>query len=543
MQIFAMERFRSPAFALEKEMRFTLKLSKDRNMSRHFGALTILVLSILLRIPAFFQEKGPYLFCDEQIYTFEALRMFELGTWITTEFKAGGINVYTILPLLHIANFFGLAPNSTNVIDIARVFQTLIIGGSTSVFIYLSAKKLFKSEAYGYVAGILFILSPGLYAYSRFAYPDHFIYFFSAGVLYFLIRYLDYNFKTDLILAAVFASLAFSVKYSGIFLFVPIILSAYLVARPKDKLLSRLKNSLLNLGWPLTIASFTLLVTNISALLQPKLFIAGVLSNAENYNNFSGRFYENVVYYLIASYGISFGLLSFPFILMGLLVQYRNNWNVFLILVSFPLALMFYLSTYGLALNRNISIVLPFIVIPLTASIKYLMFKFVHGGFKVRLIVSCAMILVIGFGTGQFLYSLKKDFNNKDSSALAHNWIDENLDRTAIIGINSACNGDSPAQNLGFETVYDPEISQQLSIYVLTSYWDHPFIPYYRDSRPYWLELDQKYIHFYHFSDKRIMVFPKNKPSIEELVPMGYVLEKSFESNGPDILILRKVTD
>jgi 4-amino-4-deoxy-L-arabinose transferase-like glycosyltransferase len=137
-------------------------------------------------MPAFFQERPPYIFCDEQIYPWEALRMFELGIWITSEFKAGGLNVYTLLPFLHVADFFEFAPNSTNVIDLARSIQTVIIGGSTSVFIYLSGKKLFKSESYGYVSGIFFIVSPGFYAYSRFAYPDHFIYFFRLEFYIFL---------------------------------------------------------------------------------------------------------------------------------------------------------------------------------------------------------------------------------------------------------------------------------------------------------------------------------------------------------------------
>jgi len=468
--------------------------------------------------------------------------MFELGIWITSEFKAGGLNVYTILPFLHVADFFGFAPNSTNVIDIARSIQTVIIGGSTSVFIYLSGKKLFKGEAYGYVSGILFIVSPGFYAYSRFAYPDHFIYFFSAGVLYFLIRYLDNKLKTDLILAAVFASLALSVKYTGVFLFVPIIIATYLGTAPKANSLSRLKNGLLSLGWPIAISGFIFILINLSALLQPKLFINGILFNSSNYNNFSGQFFENLTYYFIASYGISFGLLGSPLILMGLFDQFKKNWGVFLILVSFPMTFMFYLSTFGLSLNRNISIALPFLIIPLVASIKLLVNKFATGGFKVRLFVSFILIFAIGFGTGQFFYSLYRDFH-KDSSVLANKWIGENLDGFAVIGINSGCSGESPADGFGFETVHDPEISQNLSIYVLNSYWDNPFSPYYRDSRPYWLELDQKYIHFYHFNDKRIAVFPKNRIIIERLVPAGYVLEKIFSSNGPDIIIIRKETE
>ena len=123
---------------------------------------------------------------------------------------------------------------------------------------------------------------------------------------------------------------------------------------------------------------------------------------------------------------------------------------------------------------------------------------------------------------------------------MAHNWIDENVDKSVTVGINSGCSGESPADGLGIKTVNDPEISQNLPIYVLNSYWDHPFIPFYRDSRPYWLELDQKYIHFYHFNDKRIVFFPEEEISIQRLVPSGYALEKIFTSNGPDIIIIRK---
>jgi hypothetical protein len=343
-------------------------------------------------------------------------------------------------------------------------------------------------------------------------------------------------------LAAVFASLALSVKYTGIFLFVPIIIATYLGSAPKAKPFSRLRSGLMNLVFPLGIAVSILMVVNLSALLEFELFKEAIIFNSNNYGNFSGGFVSNLTYYLVTSYGISFGLLSLPLILMGLFHQYKKNSELFLVLVSFPMTLMLYLSTLGLALNRNISITLPFIVVSLTAAIKLLVSKFANGGFKVRIVVSTFIALVVGFGAGQFFYSLHRDFQ-KDSSILAHNWIGQNLNRSMIIGINSGCSGESPADGLGFVTVNDPEISQRLPIYVLNAYWENPFTPYYRDSRPFWLELDQKYIHFYHFADRRMIVSPIDKSSFEELVPVGYVLEESFTSNGPDILILRRITE
>ncbi len=433
----------------------------------------------------------------------------------------------------------GVTPNTNNVVDIARTIQPIIIGGSTSVLIYLSSKKIFKSEIYGYLSAILFAVSPGVYAYSRFAYPDHYVYFFSAAVMYFLIRYLDNQLKKDLVLAAVFTSLAFSVKYSGIFLLVPVMVATHFGVTSNANRLSRLKISLLDARWPLAFACLAFFIVNLSAFLQPKLFIDGLLFNSSNYASFSGGFFENFVYYFIILCGISFGMLSLPFLLMGWFELYRKNIEIFVVLISFPLALMLYLSTLGLALNRNMSIALPFVVIPLTAAIKFLVNGFKAQNRTRRITVSLAISLVIGAGALQFSQSFQRDFQS-DSRVVAHKWIDENLDRELIIGTNEFCSGHSPAHGLGFETIQDASFSKNLPLYVVNSYWNSPFDPYYKEATPYWLELDQKYIHFYHFNDTKVSRFARDETRIEDLVPAGYFLVKSFTSNGPDVLILRK---
>ena len=108
-------------------------------------------------------------------------------------------------------------------------------------------------------------------------------------------------------------------------------------------------------------------------------------------------------------------------------------------------------------------------------------------------------------------------------------------------GIQHLCSGESPADGLGFVTVNENETSEVLQIYSLNEYWENPFTSYCKDSRPFWLELDEKYIHFYHFTYKKITFCPHDKARIEELVPEGYILRKSFTANGSDASILRRI--
>ena len=500
--------------------------------------LLIFLLAVLLRVPAFFEERIPYLFCDEYIFPGEALRMFNEGTFITNEFRAGAINSLSILPFLHVANLLGITPDPVNVVLIGRMVQTLLIGGLTSIFLYLTGLKLFSRRIFGILSALVFIISPSVYAYSRFAYPDHYVYFFSAGVLYFLTRYLQGE-RSNFVLssAIVLGALGFSVKYSGLFLAVPIIVAMFIGANTDGRGVNRTRNFGVDLLKLFGLGSITLLIVNYSAVANPRLFMDGLMYNSNNYANFPGTFSGAFSYYFFSAYVISFSFLGVLLISIGHLYVYQKFRSFFWVLISFPLSLMTYLSTLGLVLNRNVSILIPFIVISITAGIKFVTEDFSKK--KISLRVSILSLLVVSTVVCliQLTHSVNRDLK-QDSRILAQRWISENVEKSTTIGTNEFCSGVSPADNAGFTTVLDGNFEQKLPVYVLNSYWHSPLSPYYQNSIPFWLQFDQKYIHFYHFNDREILRLPKIGRNIIDYIPSGYRLEEFISSNGPDIVIV-----
>jgi hypothetical protein len=77
-----------------------------------------------------------------------------------------------------------------------------------------------------------------------------------------------------------------------------------------------------------------------------------------------------------------------------------------------------------------------------------------------------------------------------------------------------------------------------LPVYVFNSYWTGPLSPSYRETKPFWQELEQKQIHFYHFGDRDLLKNSDRSKNLEDYVLKDYKVVKRISEAGPEVVIL-----
>lgn len=335
------------------------------------GNLFILIglfsISICSKIPGFANELPPYVFCDEAMWSGTVERALAAGTLDIDEFRAGGLNVYPVLyPLLAIKDWFHYSLNETQTILLGRFLLTGVLGSSTVFFIYGIAKEITRHRVTGLVAAMLFVISPFTFAVSQYWYPDHYIYFFSAGFLYFYIRTLNSEHSWSLwnwLCLGVFAGLATSVKYTGILLMVivPVLLVIQFFnwKKAKKKIHGSVQKVFINVFFVFFGFVFSILVFNWSAFFHPETFLWGFEFNQSNYSHTSLN-WAGVPFYLSTSFLLTLPPLGVLFFIAGYLELFRLNRPTFYVMICFPIGLILFLGTALTILNRNMSLLFPF---------------------------------------------------------------------------------------------------------------------------------------------------------------------------------------
>jgi 4-amino-4-deoxy-L-arabinose transferase-like glycosyltransferase len=512
--------------------------------------ICILLLAVLSRVPAIFQELPPYLFCDEGLYADEAFVMLQQNRLVTHQFKAGGLNIYLPLFLAKIILIFNNSIFSytnfgyTNFVILGRAIYILLINPLTIIFIYFSAVELFRKKSIGLFAALAFLVSPLLLANSRMWYPDHYIGFFSAGLVYFLIKNYQAPEKIfNYLMIGVFLALTISTKYTGLLL-VPVVGTILLVNLfwSDSSILPRLRFKLLVIVKLLVYAALSaviiLLIVNFSALVVTHLFIRDFNFNIENYGRHGALNWRGVVFYLFVLYYLSlggFGLIAIAFGYKDICTKHPR----LIVLLLAPLGIAAYLGVSGLVLFRNMTIFLPLIFLIAGVGIHRLCQFVISGNGTQKTLAALVLIGIVFSQVPQLALTIKRDFNI-DSRVLAEAWLKKNIPSTSIVGTNDFCSGPSPAKVAGLQTEIDRQMSKNFDYYVFDTYWPSVFDPAYRANKGILQEWDQKYLHYYFFSDVDIFRWKTKPVQTHQLVPPGYQIVQWFKSSGPDVVILKK---
>ncbi len=485
------------------------------------------LLCLILRIPSLRQELPPYLFCDENLYAGEAFALQESGNPVTQIFRAGGLNIYPPFFFSQFLKTIGLDVNNySNFIVLSRIL--MIILSSATVYVLFKIVSLITDNSTAQKLTILaFIFSPYVLSLSRQWYPDHFIVFFVSLFLYYLIRNSNQSFnKHDYLKLNICFALLLSVKYTSL-VFLPLL---WLVVY-RNLLITPLRKRILKVNmWGLTL----FLTINFSIFFHPRKFLTDFLFNLTNYGKSEGIHFAGISYNFIVLFVLVFGILGFPLILAGAKLAFDSKFSQILLLFSF--ICFFYLISMGqaiLVLNRNLMIFVPLILVFIGLGSARLWES------KKRIFTLGRFLVTVAFFASALnvSYIFLHDFQT-DSRVLAANNMTRIIPSESTVGINEACSGSSPAQVAGFRTLYDPFLKEQLPYYVLNSYWPGPYQGLY-SKHGILQEFDQKYIHFHLFSNTEFWKLSFTTRDWD--IVNGYEVIKVYNSNGPDVIVLRKL--
>ena len=511
---------------------------------------SLFLVSIILRIPSVYQELPPYVFCDESMYLGDTIRMWRskgLDSLLVNEFRAGPLNSYLPLLMLKGINFFVniTAWGTTETLIAGRMLLCVLINSLAIFFVYGAATTLFGNKVVGLYSAAAFMFSPLVISTSRYWYPDSYVIFFAAGTVFFLSKILiNSKIWVNYLFIGIFLALTISVKYSGIFFLFPIglIFLINLIKIIYSKKYQEIKFFAISALIVLLSFLALLMILNISAFFKWDLFLQAFNWNINNYSPQSNVNTKGIYYYLIVLFILSFGLMGAPVFIFGYLKIILRN-PIIMSMVFFPpvLILSYVGGRYGIVVHRNAIIVLPF-VLPV----------FGYGLNELISIVtnrkSCLpiKIVIIAFISGltlvlslQSLSSFSHDLR-VDSRVLAYKWISENIPSGSMIGTNEFCSGSSPAEQNKNTLVIDPEMRKNLDYYVFNTYWNSVVDPAYK--RKGLLEIEeQKYIHFYQFNAINLYFSDADQRTLESIIPQEYQILRVLNSNGPDIVILKRM--
>ena len=500
--------------------------------------LGLTFIAVILRLPEIRQELPPYLFCDESMFFGQVQSMLSSGSWLPSDYRSGGFNIYPVLVLVRIIQFFSnILISQNSLLIFGRFTMDVCIGSAGTIAIAYATQKLSHNNRVALIAASLYAFSPGLKAFSRYWYPDHYIYALSSLFLLALAYYYEKaNYRSTILLSGALA-IAISTKYTGLFLFVPLMFFElfYLTNQARgSRSATNWLRSIKRLGSIFGITSFFFLGINPGALLRSHEFLRDWKFNFNNYEGTSNGV-SGIIFYSSHLYFRSLGAGTIVLIGLGIWALRKNVLQKLIPYSIFPIFIVIAFGRSGLAINRNIAIAIPFIIIICSHGLDALISLPICEGKPFQKVLKTG-ICVLFFITPilETSASFVHDFS-EDSRVLASTWLDINIPPGVSVGSNEFCSGSAPVSRVDISIVSDPLLQQGLDWYVINSYWNSPFFTAYETIG------EQKYFHFYRFNKPKVLGFVSSQPKIASFVPNGYEIIKHFSSNGPDVIILRKI--
>ena len=224
--------------------------------------------------------------------------------------------------------------------------------------------------------------------------------------------------------------------------------------------------------------------------------------------------------------------------MLGTSFWYRTRKQLLAIFSTILAIYLLGLSTSPIMLPRNINIVLPILII--IASPGLSLFMNLLKKVKPKTLISGSFALFAFLGSAVHLGNSFLITTQKQSTLVLEDYLMSRQDKNSLIGVNFGSNGPSPVETLGLPFVNDPEMNENLELYVFNSYWESPIREYFF-SRGYFSQLSSRDFHFNESSPKSALIFFPRKEKLEDYVPAGYQIARIIESVGPVYVVLERV--
>lgn len=412
--------------------------------------LGLFLLNLALRFPAFFHDLPPTTFCDEDLYVNYGYDMLRKGSTKVGHYLSGGINFY--LPQ-GLAKLYELVSGQTFSPDAFRIFARALTAGilnSATVFwLYGILRILGASRATMLLTLLIFTFSPMILGISRYHYPDHYMIFFIAAVLFGSLkiargRAADPGASKLFAWTGVAVGLMCSVKYSGFLLYLlmgfgaTLALGTELAARPQRPFAvfaSYVK--LVGIATLTTVIAF--LLTNPTILKRWPDFQEGLL--IKHYLP-APSLWPGLIFYGEVLYLTFFGVLGLLAFLIGVGALWRRDRLCTLLLLCIPLCLPLFFARYSTMYNRNMILAAPFVIIVSGFGLGALL-SWLQERLKNRLLLAFILLLFFAEPLYRSFHSYQSDFR-EDSRAMAKEWLEATFVATkrveqVSIESNSGC--------------------------------------------------------------------------------------------------------
>ncbi len=514
-------------------------MNKLLNFKAKYLIFIFFIGNIFIRVPSITQNIPPYFFCDEEMFSEETFRMLQEKSYFQQMFKAGPVNIYPPFIIYKIyITLTNQAPVFNELLILGRLVLPILASCLTILFLDKLVNLLFGQGSLRprLLIFSLFTFSPYIFSQSRMWYPDHYQFFITTALTFYILKmfYEKISFKT-VVPIVVFYALLISTKYTGLFFGLPIFL-AILIKTLKEK--NILSVGLRNIFAYLVFGVLVLLTINFSALMNLEKFLQDFLFNINNYGGgfeLSSRGFHGFKYYIIFLFIIPFSIFSIYFLSIGTidLIKRKKYFEIFLH-VFIPFVICIYLGGFYLIMNRNINFLLVSVLLLTTYGIEKSL-----NSLKFKKFNYSVLTLMFGFMLYSFTLTVIDDFKT-DSRIVAESWIQENIvfNSSTTFGTNEGCSGDSPATKTG-ETIYDPNFDLGLDYYILNDYWSSK-ITNNNSRQNIFTVRNHKNDHFYYYLNLDL-ISNRNFADVENFnIPDGYEIIKTFDGNGPRIYILSK---
>ena len=303
-------------------------------------------------------------------------------------------------------------------------YVSALIGGFSVLTLYLLAKKLFNKQVALFAAFFL-TFSYWHVLLSLFGLPEIHNSFFSLLALYGAVLLLEKNTRVRYILAAVVASLAFSMKYQIFSLFPFLFVHLVWVVRKKNIFY------LFNKDFAFSMMLFVVIFFAINPFLAFNLeqFFRETRYNYLRYQMGVMHLRAYPYFYL---YHWGFGELPSIAIILGMIFMFFKQRLKFFLLMSFVFPFFFVMTYYsnGGIYTRNFATVVPFLMFFAGYGIYalYLLIKKIpHASKNFSLILIIAILLFVNFSPIRNSVLLSFSYAQSLSSDVLMNWFVKNM--------------------------------------------------------------------------------------------------------------------
>ena len=397
----------------------------------------IFALNVFLRIPAIFQELPPNTFCDEDLIINYAHKNFNENK--IYYYGVSQINYYiVVLPAYLIELLTNEKLSKSQFIILARLLGPVFLNSLSSIIIFSVLLTVFESYKISILFTFLYTFSPMVLGLSRIFYPDHYMIIFSTiCLLLSLLSLKGISNYYSTIFGSLAVAIASSIKLHGLVLIIPLIISKINFSKRFNEHIFHIIKSSLYQNLPLIMSTLIFYI-----LLNPFIFIEGI-SVLKEYIAWKSSIYlsdpEYLVsdtpsfFYFLITFFSSFGICSSLLLFNGLIRLFRNDFQLFIILISCPLVLILYFGQFKFVVIRNMILALPFALI----LIAYGYCKSINNIKNIGLRYFMTLLLFLE-PVSKSLFSFFSDFRI-DSRTKTREWVSKNIKEGSIIASNRGC--------------------------------------------------------------------------------------------------------